>query len=139
MIDINDYRVIYKQNIIGITRIWFCILIFIIIGIFVINKSFKYISYYTNVGEAKDEYFNVYVLIDDLAKIIENQKIIIENEEFAYKIKEISEENIYLNNNYYKEVKLSIAKKMDENMVINFKIIDNEQTILEYVFETVWR
>lgn len=139
MIDINDYKIIYKQNIISITRLWIFILFFIIIGILIINKSFKYKDYFESIGEYKDNYISMYVMVDDIKLISNKKKIIINDKIFAYKVKEISDENVYMNNNYYKEIKLEINNKFKENEVINIKIIIEEKTLLEYVFETVWR
>lgn len=140
MIDINDYKSIYERDIKSVTKIWCLVIIFIIIGIFFINKSFKYIKYYSNIGEYKDNYLNLYVLIDDLNKITKNKKIIIEEKEFAYETKEISADNIYLNSNYYKVVKILVKdKKLKENEIVNIQIIEEEMSILDYVFKTVWR
>lgn len=139
MIDINDYKEIYKRNIISMTRIWLFILFLIIIGIFLINKSFKYKEYYDSRGEYRDNYINIYVLIDDIKLISSKKELIINDKIFAYKIEEISSDNIYMNNNYYKEVKIDIDKKFKENEIINIEIIIEEKTLLNYVFETVWR
>ncbi|MBE6150913.1 MAG: hypothetical protein E7162_03780 [Firmicutes bacterium] len=138
MIDINDYKIKFKNDK-SITKIWIVVFVFIIIGVFYINNSFKYYDYYTNVGEYRENYLNLYVLVDDLEKI-KKEEIYIEEKKFAYEIKEISKENIYLNNNYYKEVKLIIKEnKLIENEIVDIKIIINKMSILEYVFKTVWR
>lgn len=139
MIDINDYKIIYKKNIISITRMWIIIIFFIIIGIIFLNKSFKYKVYYNNIGEYKDDYISIYVLIDDIKQLTKNKEIIINDEKFAYNIKEISEENIYMNSNYYKELKLEINKKLINNEIVKIRIVTEEKSLLEYVFETVWR
>ena len=82
----------------------------------------------------------MYVRTNDIKEITKNYRIKIKNKEFAYKIKSISEENIYIGNEYYKEVKLSVKKiKLKENEVIDINIIIDEYSILEYVFKTVWR
>ena len=140
MIDINDYKVLFRKHDKKLTRLWCVVVLIIIVGIFYINKSFKYYEYYSNIGEYRDNYLNLYILIDDLEKITENEKIYIENKEFAYEIKEISQENNYLNNNYYKEVKLFIKEtKLLNNEIVDIKIIINSSSLLEYVFKTVWR
>ncbi len=139
MIDINDYKVIFQKKDKSITKMWFVVFIFIIIGIFYINNSFKYYDYYINIGEYHENYLNLYVLVDDLEKI-KKDEIYIEDKKFAYEIKEISKDNIYLNNNYYKEVKLIIKdNKLIENEIVDIKIIINETSILDYIFKTVWR
>jgi len=140
LIDINDYKVLFRKHDKKLTRLWCVVVLIIIVGIFYINKSFKYYEYYSNIGEYRDNYLNLYILIADLEKITENEKIYIENKEFAYEIKEISQENNYLNNNYYKEVKLFIKEtKLLNNEIVDIKIIINSSSLLEYVFKTVWR
>lgn len=140
MIDINDYKMIYQLKIKGVTKKWVFVLLIIIIGIFIINKSFKYEKYYYSKAEVKDNYINIYVLIEDVEKITKNYELKLENKKFAYKIKSISEENIYINNNYYKEIKLVIDKKdLKKNEIVNIKIIVDEFSIIEYIFKTVWR
>lgn len=140
MIDVNDYKMIYKLKIKGVTKKWIFVLLIIIIGIFIINKSFKYEKYYYSQAEVKDNYINIYVLIEDVEKITKNYELKLENKKFAYKIKSISEENIYIDNNYYKEIKLVIDKKdLKKNEIVNIKIILDEFSIIEYIFKTVWR
>ena len=140
MVDINDYKLIYQLKIKSITRKWLFVLLIIIIGIIIITKSFKYEKYYSNIGEYKNNYIVMYVRTNDIKEITKNYRIKIKNNEFAYKIKSISEENIYIGNEYYKEVKLSVKKiKLKENEVIDINIIIDEYSILEYVFKTVWR
>lgn len=140
MVDINDYKMIYQLKIKSVTRKWIIVLLIVFIGIFIINKSFKYEKYYSNVGECKDNYIVMYVRVNDIKEITKNYEIKIKNKEFAYKIKSISEENIYIGNDYYKEVQLSIKNhKLKENEVVDINIITDEYSILEYVFKTVWR
>ena len=140
MIDINDYKVLFQQKDKKLTKIWLVVLLIIVIGIFLINNRFKYYEFYSNIGEYQNNYLNLYILTDDLEKITKKQKINIEGKTFAYKIEEISQENIYLNNNYYKQVRLSIEKiNLIENQIIDIQIITNELSLLEYIFKTVWR
>lgn len=140
MVDINDYKMIYRLKIKGITKKWIFVLLIITIGLIIINKSFKYEKYYSSQSEIKDNYLVIYVNTEEIKQITKNYELKIENKKFAYKIKSISKENIYLNGNYYKEIKLSIEKhKLQENDVVNIKIITDEYSIIEYIFKTVWR
>lgn len=140
MIDINDYKVIYRGKIRKISKIWWKILIFVMIGIIFINNSFKYYKYYQNRGEVQEKLVVFYVLIDDVDKITKNNEILIDKDKFAYKITSIGKDNIYMNGNYYKEVKLSIDEMAkQENTIVDFKIIIEKYSLGKYVFETVWR
>ena len=69
MIDINDYKVIYRGKIRKISKTWWKILIFVIIGVIFINNSFKYYKYYQNRGEVQEKLVVFYALIDDVDKI----------------------------------------------------------------------
>lgn len=140
MIDINDYKILFKIKDKKIVKIWMFVLLIIIIGMIYINNRFKYYNYYSNKGEYKNNYLDLYVLIDDLDKITENNEVYIKNKKFAYTIQEISKDNIYLNKNYYKIVKIFIkSEKLIENEVIDLKIITEQSSLIEYVFKTVWR
>ena len=62
-------------------------------------------------------------VLDDINKISYNEEMIIEKKKFAYKVIDISKDNIYMNNNYYKEIKLTIEKNnFINNEVIKFNI-----------------
>lgn len=140
MIDINDYKVIYRGKIRKISKTWWKILIFVIIGIVFINNSFKYYKYYQNRGEVQEKLVVFYALIDDVDKITKNNEILIDKDKFAYKITSIGKDNIYMNGNYYKEVKLSIDEMTkQENTIVDFKITIEKYSLWHYVFETVWR
>lgn len=139
MIDISDYKLVYQQKIKHISHIWFVVLFLITIGIIYLNNSFKYYSYYSTKGEYKDDYLYLYALVDDIEKITDNREIFIERKKFAYKVSSISSDNLYLNNNYYKEIKLSIDDDLIDNTVVDVRIISDEYHLLEYVFKTVWR
>ena len=140
MLEINDYKIICGRKIKRISKIWITILIFIIIGIIFINNSFKYEEYYETRGEYRDGELVLYVAIDDVSKITKNSDIVIEKEKFAYKINSIEKENVYLNDDYYKIVKLSIADvELVNNSIVDMKIVLQRHSLLKYIFETVWR
>lgn len=140
MIDINDYKVIYRGKIRKISKTWWKILIFVIIGVIFINNSFKYYKYYQNRGEVQEKLVVFYALIDDVDKITKNNEILIDKDKFAYKITSIGKDNIYMNGNYYKEVKLSIDEMTkQESTIIDFRIVIEKYSLGKYVFETVWR
>lgn len=140
MIDINDYKLVFLNQDKKISKLWLLLLLVMIIGVFFINKNFKYYEYYTNIGEYKNEYLILNVLITDLEKITQNREMYIKNKRFAYEIKEISSNNIYLNDNFYKEVKLFIKEnQLQENEILTLNIITSESNLVEYVFKTIWR
>lgn len=140
MISINDYILYNKRNVNNLYWIWLVILFFIIIVFLFINFNFKYYEYYSFKGEVKDNYIDIYVENSKIKKIIENENIKIEKEMFAYKVIEVSKENIFDNGLYYKLVKLSIDKKdILEGETFDLKIITDSSSLIEYLFKTIWR
>ena len=80
----------------------------------------------------------VSVDLEYLDRVVTNNKIKIKERNFAYTIKSISETLSLLN----KPVEVFLNIKLDDNMniinnVIQFKIIEKEMTILEYIREKV--
>lgn len=140
LVDINDYKIYATRNIKKIKYIYLLTFVLFIIGLLFINKTFKYYEYYNVSLEYKEKYLNMYVLTNDLKTITKNNKIKIDNKVFAYTINSISEENIYLNENYYKQIKIKIGKNnLKENEIVKAKIVISEDSLIKYVFKTVWR
>lgn len=140
LIDINDYKSRVSRSIKKIILIYFILSILFIMGLLIINKSFKYYEYICVPSEYKDKTLNIYVQSNNFKKITNKNRIKIDNRVFAYKVKSISNENIYINNNYYKILELKVdGLNLEENEIVNSKIIVKESTLIEYVFKTVWR
>ena len=140
LIDINDYKKGLSLNVRKIKYYYLFFTIIFIIGLLIINNKIKYYEYYDVSLECKENLYSLYVPVNDIKKITKNNKIKIDNRIFAYTINSISEENIYSNGMYYKIIKLSINDySFKENNIINSKIIISKDTLIGYVFKTVWR
>lgn len=140
MIDINDYKLEFQRRTAKLSRIWLLLLIFIVIGFIIINSLFKYYDCLIVQSEYQDKYLNSYILTSDIDKIIKNNRLIIEEKTFAYRLSDISKDNYFINNNYYKLVKLEINNKnIKENQVIKIKIILNKTSITNYLYKLIWR
>ncbi len=140
MIDINDYKLEFQRRTAKLSRIWLLLLIFIVIGFIIINSLFKYYDCLIVQSEYQDKYLNSYILTSDIDKIIKNNRLIIEEKTFAYRVSDISKDNYFINNNYYKLVKLEINNKnIKENQVIKIKIILNKTSITNYLYKLIWR
>lgn len=87
----------------------------------------------------EDNKVNIVVSIDDLDKVVNNKKIIIEKDIFTYRVNKI--ENVVYQDNIYKSVILDIYKlgqdKLINNNVIDLKIIINKMTIFDYLVKTL--
>ena len=140
LIDINDYKISVSRNVRTIKIIYLLLSILFIIGLFIINRCFKYYDYYYASSEYKDNVLNIYVSTKDINKITKNNKIKIENKIFAYSVDSISHENVYMNDNYYKSIKLKIGtNNLKENEIVDSKIILSEDSLIRYIFKTIWR
>ena len=140
LIDINDYKTGISRNIKKIKVFYLFVSILFIIGLIIINRSFKYYDYYYVSLEYKEQVLNMYIPTSDIIKITKNNKIKIENKIFAYNVDSISSENIYMNGYYYKLIKLKIGNNdLKDNEVIKSKIIVSEDSLIGYIFKTVWR
>ena len=140
LIDINDYKTGISRNIKKIKVFYLFVSILFIIGLIIINRCFKYYDYYYVSLEYKEQVLNMYIPTSDIIKITKNNKIKIENKIFAYNVDSISSENIYMNGYYYKLIKLKIGNNdLKDNEVIKSKIIVSEDSLIGYIFKTVWR
>ena len=131
--DLSKYNSLYNKNK-SLIKIW----LFVIASIgclILIFYNIDYEDYYKNsVVVIDNDVLKLYVTEDDLDKIINNDKIKIKNETFAYEVKSIS--NVLFNSIYYREVILFTDLKENlniKNNIVEFKILLDKKTILEYI------
>ena len=137
IMDLVNFQRNFKNMDINIIRYIKVVSIFIT-GLFVIllfNNKIE--DYYLGMSKIVDKKIEVIIDIDNVNKIKDNNKIIIERNTFTYEIEKI--EDYLLENNYYKKIYLSINDIEDDmnNQIVKYQIITNESTILEYLFKTL--
>lgn len=108
---ITTYSIILLVGLI-FTFLWFCF-----------NTYYPYFNLKASV--IKDEqgyYLKTLILEDDITKI-NNTVLIIDNKEYKYKIKKISEEYL-IDENYNKYYEVLITSKINKQLQINNNVID---------------
>ncbi|MDD3241718.1 MAG: hypothetical protein PHQ64_02945 [Bacilli bacterium] len=112
-INLKEYNY-FTKKVINKNKIILIIILFLLLLIFV----FK-IDFYNNkkiLLEKKDTYtYELNIKIEDLKYIGNRKYIMIEKNRFIYTIKDISKDNYFYNDNYYKKVTLSLNKKTTYN------------------------
>lgn len=135
MLDINDYLLKFKRKTPKILLIWMMFITFIIIIFIMINSCITIKNYYRTEGIVSDKGLIIYITRNDLDKVIQLDKLYINNIEYNYKIIEIGN-NVFVDSVYYKEIKLNVdikEKLLIDNNVIDIQFIVSEMTIFEYI------
>jgi len=139
MMDVNSYLLKYKRKVPKILLIWLAILTFIIISIFVINKVVTFKRHYVVQGVVDNDYVKLYIVLEDLDKIVNNDVLYIDSKKYNFNIIKISE-NIAIGNVFYKEVVLDVNlgnKVLIDNNVFDMQFVVSEMTILEYTINLI--
>lgn len=139
MLDINDYLQRFKRKTPKILLMWSVFITFIIILFIIINSCVTIKNYYRTQGVISNKNVIFYITENDLNKVIYLDKLYIDEIEYNYKIIEISKP-IFIDNNYYKEIKSSVnisEKQLIDNNVIDIQFIISEMTIFEYIVNLV--
>ena len=119
---------------------FYLIIILLILSLsIIVFSNIDYQKMYINEGIVISENkLKIYCNKNDLDRIINNKKIIINRKTFAYK--NIVINDIVFNNNYYFEVLIDVDLDFTENIknsIINFKIPLEKMTILKYIVEKI--
>lgn len=136
MIDIfNNFSYILNNKKSKIITIWIIFLFLILISFLIIAFKYQYNKYDTYIGYIKkiDEEFCVVLYVSkDKVSSINNSKLLVEKQEYSFKIKSISEEYYNLNNDLYYQIILNFDLKEEwliENNIINI-IFESESTTI---------
>ena len=120
-------------------RCWIILFVLIISFTLIVFNNIDYEKFYLNSGVVVDyNTIKVYCIKNDLNKIVENKKIIIEEENFAYN--NILINNIVYDEDYYIELifNAELNDKLNiKNNIIDFKISLEKQTILKYILSKI--
>lgn len=120
-------------------KYWFIVITLIIIFTLFMFNTIHYEKFYTNSGVVIDnDTMKVYCGKEDLQKIINNKKIIIGGENFAYKNVIIN--NIIFDKNYFFELTFDVdlnSKLNVKNNLLDFKISLGKKTIFKYILSKI--
>ena len=122
------------KNNISVNNYWLLILI-LVVAFIIISNNIDYEKNYTGSGIVTDyNKMKIYCNKIDLKKIIDNKKIIIEGEDFAYK--NILINNVLFDKDYYFEIYIDVDlnnKLNIKNNLLDFKISLEKMTIFKYI------
>lgn len=134
MIDIDSYKTLFTNKKIKIIYIWLLITIFIILSVTLFIKNIAYEEIYQNKGlVTKDGYLKALIEVNDIEKITSINKIIIDNEKYAYKIVKFNQEINQIGNGFYQEVFIDIDADILENRYISFKIPIKKYSFFDFI------
>lgn len=140
MLSINDYMIKYQRKIPKILFTWLILFAFIILGVILINQTFKLTDYYKTSGIVKYNKLNLLVPISELRIIADNSNIYIGSDKYTYEIDRIGYEIINEQNNFYKEVMIKVNlndRDFIDNAVVEVRFVVEEMTIFEYIINLV--
>lgn len=140
MLSINDYMIKYKRKIPKILFTWLILFAFIILGVILINQTFKLIDYYKTSGIVKYNKLNLLVPISELKIITDNSDIYIGSDKYTYEIDRVGYEIINEQNNFYKEVMIKVNlndRDFIDNAVVEVRFVVEEMTIFGYIINLV--
>lgn len=140
MLSINDYMIKYQRKIPKILFTWLILFAFIILGVILINQTFKLTDYYKTSGIVKYNKLNLLVPISELKIIADNSNIYIGSNKYTYEIDRIGYEIINEQNNFYKEVMIKVNlndRDFIDNAVVEVRFVVEEMTIFEYIINLV--
>ena len=131
---ISEYQENFYNKTINLKKIILIIsiFIFVILSILVANNSFY--DYFNGMLIIEsDKKISTLVIINDLEKILNNNKIIINNVNYSYSIEKIDDDNFINGDDVFKKVYLKINDSEIfnvENIYLNYSIIIKKNTIL---------
>lgn len=124
-------------------KIFLISLLITILGFIIITSVLSYQKYYYNKGivyrDNNEFYLKMYVDIEDVEDIIENDTINIDGEEYKYHIFYI-QKDLYVNESYknYQEIMLKTTLKYPiENRVVDISIRTKREKIIKFIFDCI--
>lgn len=137
--DIEVFQNSFNNKVINLKSYLLVVSIFIGILVLVVIFNNNIEDYYVSKGIVKDKELTLLVDIDDIGKVTNNEKIMIERDIFTYEVTKISD--LLINSNIYKEVNIKVdkldKKHLLNNNVVDLKIMTNKTSILSYLLNTM--
>ena len=137
--DIEIFQKSFQIRDINIKPYFIVVSIFITFILMIVFFNNKIEDYYICNGKVLDQKVIIYVNNEELKKITENEKIIIERNIFTYKVEKINE--VINNNTTYYELTLEFDRIPNHlfinNNIVELKFIVNRMTIFDYLIKTL--
>lgn len=124
-------------------KIFLVALFLTIFGFIITTSILSYQKYYYNKGiiyrDNNEFYIKMFVDIDDVKDVIENDTINIDGEEYKYHVYYV-QKDLYVNDSYknYQEILLkSTLKYPIENRVVNVSIRTKREKIIKFIIDCI--
>jgi len=131
--DINIFQDLFVNKSLSIKKIYITVSIFIISILLIVIFYNEFYDYYEGSATIKDNMITSVVSIYDLKYINNNKNMIIGGSTFSYKIVKIDD---YIEGYNVVSIKLNNYNEVD-NLFIEYKIIINKDTILDYFIKSM--
>lgn len=139
MNDILELECILKRNRYPfVYNFGFLMIIIIIIFLYIIN-TYKYQGYYVTSGVVKNGFVELLVLEDELKYTLNNEKIILDGNEYKYSVNKISDD-VFIDDNYnkYRYVYILIDEIYSvDNYVYQVKIKKEKKALANYLLDYI--
>lgn len=124
-------------------KVFLIALLIIVLGFIVTTSLLSYQKYYYNKGiiyrQDNEFYIKMFVDIDDVKDVIENNTISIDGEEYKYHVYYVKKD-LYVNDSYknYQEILLkSTLKYPIENRVVNVSIRTKRERVIKFIINCI--
>ncbi len=135
MLSIADFMYIDNEKYPKILLLWFVIISFIILFLIGMNHFMHFNHYHKYEGIVKNGYVSIYVSLNELDSIVNNNYVYIDDTQYAYTIIDIKKDVISNNDSYYQEVWLDVNisdKTLVNNRLIEVKFILDRESVFSY-------
>lgn len=134
MIEIENYNKLFSNNKIKIIYIWILVTIFIITSVIIIIKNIDYVDFYQNKGIGiKEGYIKTIIEINDIEKLVNNNNLVIDKNNYKYEIVDFNENINQVGENFYQELLIKIDTDISTNRYISYKIPIQKYNLFEYI------
>lgn len=135
-----DSEIILNRKIKDIVYVYVIIIIIIVLSLIILSMLFNYKTYYKIKGiiiyENNNYYTKLYIPLDDIKYIVNNNFVIIDNKKYQYQVDNINSEYLTDNSNSYQIITLLInipSKYKLSNLTLNLKFIKENKKIINYI------
>lgn len=137
-----DSEIILERKIGPIVYVYIMIIIVIMLSLIMLFVLCRYKTYYTSKGIVVSEdshyYIRIYVPIESLKYIVDNDIVKINDIEYKYKIISIDSEYFTDNITTYQIVKIEVnlkGKYKFNNLTLNLKFLKEDKRIIDYILK----
>lgn len=137
-----DSEIILQRKISPLVYVYSLIIIVIVLSLIILFILCYYKTYYTIRGvvikEEENCYIRIYLPIEDIKYIVNNNVVTIDNIKYKYSINEIDSQYFTDNIITYQVVKINVDIKTEykiNNLTLNLKFIKDNKRIIDYIIK----